>query len=155
MLSNGFTNFAGNPNDMTKKEFCESLVKLREAEKCGKNALCKRTGLTFQALQRIEAGVTNFGLIKPIVYLDAIGYHIEVEGRNSYLILYDPADAVEWFRSIKGEFSMSQLAPQLGVTQSTISLILSGRNSLTTDVFLSVCDFYNATIKFVRNETTT
>lgn len=152
VLSNGFTNFVRKPNCMTKKEFCEALVKLREAEGCGKNAMCKRTGLTFQALQRIEAGITNYGLVKPIVYLEAIGYHIEVESRNSYLMLFEPSDALEWFRSIRGDTAMSQLASQLGITQSAVSLILSGKSSLTTDVFLSICNYYNAKIKFIKNE---
>lgn len=47
---------------------------------------------------------------------------------------------------------MSQLASQLGITQSAVSLILSGKSSLTTDVFLSICNYYNAKIKFIKNE---
>ena len=71
--------------------------------------------------------------------------------RNSYLILYDSSEAVEWFKSIKGEVSMSKLAPELGITQSALSLILSGKNSLSIDVFLAICDYYNAIIKFVKD----
>ena len=103
-------------------------------------------------IRRIEKAKNNFSLSRSISYLDAIGYHIEVEGRNSYLILYDSPEAVEWFKSIKGEVSMSKLAPELGITQSALSLILSGKNSLSIDVFLAICNYYNAEIKFIKNE---
>ena len=136
---------------MTKKEFCEALVKLREDNGYSKNAISKTTVLTFQAVLRIERGTSNYALIKPIDYLNAMGYHLEVEGRNTCAIIFEPADAIEWFKQTKGNLSANALASVINVSPAMINFILSGKSSLTINVFLSICNYYNATIKFVKN----
>lgn len=139
---------------MNRIEFGKKLCDIRNNEGVSMMDMMLSLKVLDSQIRRIEKAKNNFSLAKVISYLDVIGYHVEVEGRNSYLILYDSAEAVEWFKSIKGEVSMSKLAPQLGITQSALSLILSGKNSLTIDVFLAICNYYNAEIKFVRNEKT-
>ena len=136
---------------MDRTEFSQKLCEIRNSEGVSTIDMMLSLKVLDSQIRRIEKAKNNFSLAKGIGYLDAIGYHIEVEGRNSYLILYDSTEAVEWFKSIKGEVSMSKLAPELGITQSALSLILSGKNSLSIDVFLAICNYYSATIKFVKN----
>lgn len=137
---------------MDRTEFSQKLYEIRNSEGVSTMDMMLSLKVLDSQIRRIEKAKNNFSLSRSISYLDAIGYHIEVEGRNSYLILYDSPEAVEWFKSIKGEVSMSKLAPELGITQSALSLILSGKNSLSIDVFLAICNYYNAEIKFIKNE---
>lgn len=149
--------YGDDPNDMTRQEFSE---KLRQTRICvGKTTSEMMFSLRVldSQVRRIEKAQHNFALTKAISYLNVLDHHIEVSNDYSFTVVNNQVDIVDWFDHVKfvtGNLSANALAPKIGIAQQTISKILSGKGTVTIDVFLTICNHYNAIVRFAKNERT-
>lgn len=123
---------------MTRKEFSNQLVKSREEANCGKNELCRRTGFTFQQLQRLENASNNFSIDNVIKYLDAIEYDLFIT-KDKKMLLFDNRESfANHFKILRNECDLSQrdFANKVGLSYSVIAGIEYGNKNTAIDNIL-------------------
>lgn len=103
-------------------------------------------------IRRIEKAKNNFSVNRALEYLAALGYCLEIENEYSHVVIRSSGDAVDWIKGVKGNTSARALARELSISPANVDFILRGERGLTIDVFLTICNYYNAEIKFIKNE---
>jgi transcriptional regulator with XRE-family HTH domain len=147
---------------MTRKEFSEKLVECRENAGCGKNELCRRTGFTFNQLQRLENASNNFSIDNVFSYLKAIGYKMYIIDKyNNNFYFKNREVFARYFKKLRDELGVSQrvFATQVGLSYTAITGIEYGNANTSIDNILIVIEKLGCEITFkkvssIKNKTT-
>lgn len=134
---------------MTRKEFSNTLVKCREQANCGKNELCRRTGFTFNQLQRLERSENNFSIDNVLIYLKAIEFGIYIS-KNNNTFLFDSKEAFSKnFKIYRKEAKMSLRAFSdfAGVSLSVVRGIEDASKNTTIDSILLCIEKLNCKLE--------
>ena len=153
-VSRGMSVYLRKLYDMTRQEFSEKLCEVKKEMKMPLPEMVYSLRMLVHQIRRIEKAQHNYALAKAISYLQVLNHHIEVTVGSSKTKIYTTDDAVQWFRIVKGDESANELAPKINVSSSTVNFILSGERGIAIDVFLSICNHYNAIVGFAKNERT-
>lgn len=135
---------------MTRKEFSEKLVKCREEAQCGKNEICRRTGMTFNQLQRIENASNNFSIDNILLYLKSIDYGIYIHKNNYEYFLFDNREILSnKLNTYRKELKMPlrDFSIFVGVSLSVIRGIEDGNKNTAIDSLLLCIDKLNCKLE--------
>lgn len=139
---------------MTREEFSKKLVECREAAGCGKNELCRRTGYTFNQLQRIENASNNYGISKPIIYLHQLSCYIEIKRELKSVIVTNTDNIASFIEMVKKEDNINQaeIAKKINITETALSNIMKNNNETTIDTFLKIINEFECTIEIKKTQ---
>ena len=142
----------GKLNSMTRKEFSDILIKCREEVQCGKNEICRRTGLSFHQIQRLENASNNFSIDNALLYLKEIGYAIYTQKGSKSLEFKDRKTFAQHFTSYWKDSNMTlqQLAEQSGVTKNVIDGIKYNTKNTSIDSLLCVLEQLGVNIEIKK-----
>ena len=135
---------------MTRKEFSEKMVECREEAKCGKNELCRRAGLTFNQLQRLESASNNFSIDNVFSYLNAIKYKMYIVQGNNRLYFKNREVLAPFFKKLRESTGMSQKDFAVSVKLSHLVIVGIENNNKNTaiDSLLLCLQALNCQISF-------
>lgn len=125
---------------MKKEEFSQLLVSNREEAGCSKNEMCRRIGLLFHQLQRIENASNNYAITHVFSYLAAINCCICItnkEHEECYKI-QSKEEFSSVFINIRKKMNLSQrkIEALLNVSHGVILGIETFNKNTTIDKFL-------------------
>ena len=125
---------------MKKEEFSQLLVSNREEAGCSKNEMCRRIGLLFHQLQRIENASNNYVITHVFSYLAAINCIIVLYSENftQRFSIKNKQDFVLAFKAMRKLNQLSQIkaAEKIGVIPGVITGIESRDVNTSIDKFL-------------------
>lgn len=138
---------------MNKEEFSQLLVSHREATNCGKNEMCRKMGVMFHHLQRIESATHNYLIDQVFDYLSAIGRTMILssdEPKSSFKIK-NRDDFRKAFKEMRklNKLSQAKAAAKIGVIPGVITGIETRDVNTSIDKFIQ-CVYglgYKITIK--------
>jgi transcriptional regulator with XRE-family HTH domain len=128
---------------MTRKEFSEKLVECRENAGCGKNELCRRTGFTFNQLQRLENASNNFLINNVFFYLKAIEVQLKLRNtaKKKSVTIKEYKNIIDWLtKNRKPNYTQRSLAEKIECSHITIANIESEKSVVSVDIFLRLVD---------------
>lgn len=125
---------------MNREEFSQLLVLNRESANCGKNEMCRKMGIMFHHLQRIENALNNYSIEQVFAYLAAINRVMvlySLEYGNTFKVK-NREDFVVAFKNIRKSCKLSQAkaAVKIGVISGVITGIESRDTNTSVDKFL-------------------
>lgn len=123
---------------MTREEFSKHLLECREETQCSKNELCRRTGLSFQQLQRLENASNNFSIDNALLYLKKIGYGLYTSKKGKSKLFDNRANFSKHFREywIDTQMTIEDFADFAGIALGTVAGILYNTKNTSIDSIL-------------------
>lgn len=125
---------------MDRKEFSELLVKHRQGAGLSKNEVMRRTGRSFEQIQRIEKATSNYSIDNIFLYLKVIQSCIVL--RNNYgddvYYLHNREEFALAFVGMRKLMGISQInaAEHLMVSRNVIAGIENNKLNTSIDKFI-------------------
>lgn len=138
---------------MTREEFSQQLVALRETDKCGKNEISRRCECTFLTIDRIETAYNSFSMKNVFKYINAVNGSLVIYKGYIPIKINDYESLVATLIGIRkdaGE-TLSSLAKKINVQRQALYAGELMKMSWHVDTVLNITNALNIELKVIHN----